>query len=332
MTGLDLARDPLTFEALTNPYRRELIVHCYRILGSFEDAEDAFQEALVRAWRQLNSLKSPAALRAWLYKIATNVALNMLAARQARSMPPASQAAADPHAPLPAPCLDPLWLDPLPDEYLAGFSPGPEARLEAKESVTLAFLTLLQRLPGRQRAVLILRDVLGWSALEAAELLDTSVPAVNSALQRARATLRRQQYQAGYAAPATGEHTAAVLAQFVQAWEMADTARLTALLRDDAIFTMPPLPAWYQGRAAIRLFLDEQIFSPGQAGQQFRLVATRANGGPAFGSYQRDAAGVYRPGALILLTLAESQIAEIDDFLAVDDGLFARFNLPQLLG
>ena len=243
MTGLELAHDPLTFEALTNPYRRELTVHCYRILGSFEDAEDALQEALVRAWRQLSSLKSPAALRAWLYRIATNVALNMLAARKARAMPPATHAAADPHAPLPAPSPDPLWLEPLPDEYLAGFSPGPEARLEAKESVTLAFLTLLQRLPGRQRAVLILRDVLGWSALEVAELLDTSVPAVNSALQRARATLRRPEVQAGDAATATGEPTADVLAQFVQAWEMADSARLTALLREDAILTMPPLPA-----------------------------------------------------------------------------------------
>ena len=325
--GLESARDPQAFEALTTPYRRELTVHCYRMLGSFEDAEDALQETLVRAWRQISSLKSQAALRAWLYKIATNVALNMLAARKARSMPPDRLAEADPHAPLPAPGPDPLWLDPLPNEYLAGFSPGPEARLVAKESVTLAFLTVLQRLPGRQRAVLILRDVLGWTAPEVAELLDTSVPAINSALQRARATLRKYPYQTGPAAE-MDESSAALLAQFVQAWETADAARLTALLREDAVFTMPPLSAWYRGRTAIQAFLTEQLFS---AGRQFRVLATRANGCPALASYKQDEVGVYRAGALIILTVAEAQIARIDDFLALDDRLFARFNLPLLL-
>ena len=328
----DPDREPKDFEALTNPYRRELTVHCYRILGSFEDAEDALQEALVRAWRQFDSLKSLAALRAWLYKIATNVALNMLVARRARSMPPARQAASDPHAPLPAPGPDALWLDPLPDEYLEGFSPGPEAVLEAKESVSFAFQIVLQMLPGRQRAVLILRDVLGWSAQEVAELLDASVPAVNSALQRARATLRKQHGQTSYAAADTGEQNAALLAEFVQAWEMADAARLTALLREDAIFTMPPLPTWYQGRAAIKAFLNEQLFSAGRAGHQFRVIATRANGCPAFASYRLDEAGVYRPGALIVLTLVGARIAQIDNFLALNDGLFSRFNLPLLLG
>jgi RNA polymerase sigma-70 factor (ECF subfamily) len=321
------------FEQLTNPYRRELTVHCYRILGSFEDAEDALQEALLRAWRQLDSLKSQAALRAWLYKIATHVALNMLAARKVRSMPPARHAAADPNAPLPAPSLDPIWLDPLPDEYLEGFSPGPEARIEIKQSVSLAFLTVLQQLPGRQRAVLILRDVLGWKAQEVAELLDASVPAVNSALQRARATLRRQPAQAGYALTSgPGEQTAALLAEFVQAWEMGDARRLTALLREDAIFTMPPLPAWFRGRAAIQEFLDRHVFSAGQAGHQFRVIATRANGCPAFASYQLEEAGTYRPGALILLTITGAWIAQIDDFLPVDQRLFSRFNLPLLLG
>ena len=327
MTLLEPPREPRDFEALTNPYRRELTVHCYRILGSFEDAEDALQEALVRAWRQLSSLQSPAALRAWLYKIATNVSLNMLAARQARSLPPARLPAADPRAPLPAPSPEALWLEPLPDEYLAGFSPGPEARLETKESVSLAFLTVLQRLPGRQRAVLILRDVLGWQAQEVAELLDASVPAVNSALQRARATLKK------HPRPAAGvdQQDAALLAEFVQAWEMSDAARLTALLREDAVFSMPPLPAWYHGRSAIQAFLTAQIFIAGQAGRQFRLVATRANGCPAFASYQRDAAGRYRPGALIVLTLAGAQIVQIDDFLASDNQLFFRFHLPLLL-
>jgi RNA polymerase sigma-70 factor, ECF subfamily len=331
MSVLEPMREARDFDALTNPYRRELTVHCYRILGSFEDAEDALQELLVRAWRQLSSLQSPAALRAWLYKIATNVSLNMLAARKARSMPPARLPAADPHAPLPAASPEALWLEPLPDEYLAGFSPGPEARLEAKESVSLAFLTVLQRLPGRQRAVLILRDVLGWQAQEVAELLNASVPAVNSALQRARATLKKQPRPARDGTAGVGEQDAALLAEFVQAWEMADAARLTALLRDDAVFTMPPLPAWYQGRLAIQAFLSEQVFSAEQAGRQFRVHATRANGCPAFGSYQLDAAGIYRPGALIVLTLARGQIAQIDDFLAIDDKLFSRFHLPLLL-
>ena len=161
MSVLEPISDARDFEALTSPYRRELTVHCYRILGSFEDAEDALQEALVRAWRQLSTLQSPAALRAWLYKIATNVSLNMLAARKARSMPPARLPAADPRAPLPAASPEALWLQPLPDEYLEGVSLSPEARLEAKESVSLAFLTVLQRLPGRQRAVLILRGSFG---------------------------------------------------------------------------------------------------------------------------------------------------------------------------
>ena len=256
MSLLETAADPRDFEALTGPYRRELTVHCYRILGSFEDAEDALQEALVRAWRQLSTLQSRAALRAWLYRIATNVALNMLAARQARGMPPALVPAADPRAPLPAPRPEALWLDPLPDEYLEGFLPGPEARLEAKESVTLAFLTVLQRLPARQRAVLILRDVLGWSALEVAEILETSVPAVNSALQRARATLKQQPDPAGGAA-GLADPNPALLAEFVSAWEMADASRLTALLRADAVFSMPPLAAWFRGPEAIHAFLDE---------------------------------------------------------------------------
>ena len=284
----------------------------------------------MRAWRQLSSLQSPAALRAWLYKIATNVSLNMLAARKARSMPPARLPAADPHAPLPAASPEALWLEPLPDEYLEGFSPGPEARLEAKESVSLAFLTVLQRLPGRQRAVLILRDVLGWQAQEVAELLDASVPAVNSACS-GRGPRSKQPRPARDGPAGVGEQDAALLAEFVQAWEMADAARLTALLRDDAIFTMPPLPAWYQGRSAIQAFLSEQVFSAEPAGRQFRVRATRANGCPAFASYQLDTAGIYRPGALMVLTLARAQIAQIDDFLAVDDNYLSRFHFPLLL-
>jgi RNA polymerase sigma-70 factor (ECF subfamily) len=314
----------LDFGSRAEKYRRELLVHCYRILGSLEDAEDAVQEALIRAWRQIDSLRSQASLRAWLYTIAGNVSLNMLAGRKARALPMTMTDPADPRDPLQAPVLESVWLDPLPDEYIAGVSASPEARYETKESVTLAFLAALQRLPGRQRAILILRDVLGWKTEEIGGLLDQSIPAVNSALQRARATMKRQYDTPDQSAGPGDEREAIVLARFVQAWETSDSAGLAALLREDAILTMPPLPAWYRGRDSIREFLDVQIFS----GKQYRLIATRANGCPALASYQRDATGVYRPGAILILTLVQGQITQLDDFLALDHRLFLRFNLP----
>ncbi len=315
---------PLDFGALTEEYRRELLVHCYRILGSLEDAEDAVQDALIRAWRQIDSLRSQASLRAWLYKIAGNVSLNMLASRKARAMPTTITKPANPRDPLQAPVLESVWLDPLPDEYIAGVISSPEARYETKESVTLAFLAALQILPGRQRAILIMRDVLGWSTEEVSGLLDQSVPAVNSALQRARATMKKNYDKPEHRADPDDERDAYVLARFVQAWETSDSASLVALLREDAILTMPPLPGWYRGRDSIREFLDLQLF----ADNQYRVMATRANGCPAFASYQRDAAGVYRPGAILILTLEQGQIAQLDDFLALDHRLFLRFNLP----
>jgi RNA polymerase sigma-70 factor (ECF subfamily) len=197
------------------------------------------------------------------------------------------------------------------------------------ESVSLAFLATLQLLPGRQRAVLILRDVLGWQAREVAELLDLTVAAVNSALQRARATLKK--HRAALAsetiAPASDERTATLLSRYVAAWETADVTRLVALLRDDAIYSMPPLPQWYRGRAAIQTFLETYLFV-GPARGRFRLRSTQANGCPAFASYVRDEAGVYRPSALQVLTLADGQIARIHGFLAFDHQLFAHFGLP----
>jgi RNA polymerase sigma-70 factor (ECF subfamily) len=319
--------DQLDFGILTEGYRRELFVHCYRILGSLEDAEDAVQEALINGWRQFDSLRSQASLRAWLYKIASNVSLNMLASRKARAMPTAFTKPSDPRDPLQAPILESVWLDPLPDEYIVGVTASPEARYETKESVTLAFLAALQILPGRQRAILILRDVLGWKIEEIRELLDQSVPAVNSALQRARATLKKCHHKTERQGITDDEREAFVLARFVQAWEASDSASLVALLREDAILTMPPLPGWYRGRHSIREFLDLQLF----ANKQFRVIATRANGCPALASYQRDAVGVYRPGAILILTLEEGQIIQIDDFLALDNQLFLRFNLPLSL-
>lgn len=323
------------FQKLTEPYQRELLVHCYRFLGSLEDAEDALQEAMLRAWRRLDTLQMQASLRAWLYKIATNVSLDMIDHRKARSLPILTSPPADPSAPLPAPLLEPVWLEPIPEEYLDPANLSPEARYEARESISLAFLTLLQTLPGRQRAALILCDVLGWKAQEAADLLELSPAAVNSALQRARASLKKQQPAL---APektrlADDAQTADLLARYTRAWETADAASLADLLREDVVLTMPPLPAWYRGRAAILAFLAGHLFA-GQAGPplaRFRLIATRANGGPAFAVYQRDEQGVYRPAVLQVLTLGEGGIARMDDFLVVDDRLFKRFHLPAIL-
>jgi RNA polymerase sigma-70 factor, ECF subfamily len=317
----------LDFGSLTEGYRRELLVHCYRILGSLEDAEDALQETLIRAWRQFDTLRSQASLRAWLYKIATNLCLNMLASRKARALPTAVTEPADPRLPLQAPALESVWLEPLPDEYIAGVIPSPEALYDTKESVTLAFLAALQILPGRQRAILILRDVLGWSIAEIGSILDQSVPAVNSALQRARGTMKKYHKKTEQGRITGGEQEAFVLARFVQAWETNDSDGLVALLREDAILTMPPLPGWYRGRDSIREFLASQLF----ADKQLRVIPTRANGCPALASYQRNMAGVYRPGAILILTLEAGQIVQVDDFLAIDDQLFRRFNLPLSL-
>ena len=290
-----LAGDQEAFQQLTDPYRRELLVHCYRMLGSFEDAEDMLQETLLRAWRRLDSFAGRASLRAWLYKISTNASLDALDSRRARALPQTAYPSAEPGAAFPGPILEPIWIEPLPDALVDERpTANPEARYDALESVTLAFLAALQNLPGRQRAVLILRDALGWSAAEAAETLDMTEAAVNSALQRARAGL--QQPDGGLRPRAAGraddDLTASLLARYVAAWEMADAPALVALLREDIVLTMPPLPVWYQGRAAIQWFLEAQLFS-GQAAGRFRLAAARANGCPAFAVYQADDCGAH---------------------------------------
>lgn len=326
-----LAGDHHAFEQLTDPYRRELLVHCYRMLGSYEDAEDVLQETFLRGWRHLASLQQGASLRAWLYKIATNASLDALDSRRVRGLPYTTHPAAVPGEPFAPPVQEPIWLEPLPDALLDERpTTNPEAQYEAHESVTLAFLTALQTLPGRQRAVLILRDVLGWSASEAAETLDMTEPAVNSALQRARATLQSDSKPRRPAPRADDAQTAYLLARYVAAWESSDAPALVALLREDVVLTMPPLPTWYQGRAAIQGFLEGYLFANFTAGR-FKLAATQANGSPAFAVYQSDDAGIYRPSALHVLTLTDGQIAEINDFLTFDDRLFARFGLSPIL-
>jgi RNA polymerase sigma-70 factor (ECF subfamily) len=299
------------------------------MLGSFEDAEDMVQETYLRAWRKLATFEGRASFRAWCYKIATYAALDARDRKHRRALPTSTHTPADPRDPLPPPITEPLWLEPLPDTALSAESASPEALYDVRESVALAFLAGLQHLPGRQRAVLILRDVLAWHADEVAELLDMTVAAVNSALQRARATMRALPgtYRTETSIPAADTRITTLLTQYVQAWEAADVPRLTALLRDDAVLTMPPLPAWYQGRAAIQAFLFGHLFM-GDATGRFRLAPTRANGCPAFATYMRDADGIYRPGGLQVLTIADGGIAAIHDFLALDDRLFARFALP----
>jgi RNA polymerase sigma-70 factor (ECF subfamily) len=318
------AGDQDAFQHLTDPYRHELLVHCYRMLGSLEDAEDALQEILLRAWRRLDSVQAQSALRAWLYKIGTNVSLDMLDSRKRRIMPTEAYNPADPDDSLPGAIAEPIWLEPLPDTYLDGYVVNPEARYEAYESVSLAFLTALQHLPGRQRAILILRDVMGWSAQDVANLLDLTVIAVNSALQRARSTLKSANLNATKRA-AHDENIRTLLSRYVKAWEAADSAQLISLLQEDAILTMPPIPAWYRGGATVAAFLKKHVF---QAEGAFRLTAIRANGCPAFALYMRDENGIYRPGAIHVLSIEANQISRIDDFLTFDSALFSRFNLP----
>jgi RNA polymerase sigma-70 factor (ECF subfamily) len=320
------------FQRLTDPYQHELLVHCYRFFGSLEEAEDALQETWLRAWRRIGTLKDQSALRAWLYKIATNVCLDMLDKHKARCLPNLTYLPADPRQPLPPPVGEATWIEPLPEEYLDWSNLNPEARIELHESVNLAFLTVLQLLPGRQRAVLILRDVLGWKAQETAELLSVSVPAVNSALQRARGTLKK--HQRGQAAndrlSGANEQTETLLNRYVQAWETADAAGLVSLLREDAVWVMPPLPAWFRGRAVIEEFLQGQLFAGRNPGD-VRLEARRANGCPAFATYQLDESGVYRIGAFQILNIEQGMIAQIVSFLSPGRRLIDRLKLPAFL-
>jgi len=329
--NLESARrgDQQAFEQIIEPYQRELFVHCYRILGSFEDAEDMLQETLLRAWKRLDSFEGRSSLRAWLYKIATNASLDALDSRRSRGLPRELYERGDPSSPLPAPLRETNWVEPLPDDWIDG-QPDiyPEARYEVRESITLAFVAALQKLPGRQRAVLLLCDVMGWSAKEAAEILDMTTAAVNSALQRARESLKQSERKT--AAVRLNEQLSALLARYVTAWENADSAALIALLREDVALTMPPFPVWFGGRTDIKTFLDGYLF---QSMDPFkvRLAPLQANGSPAFAVYQMDKEGIYRAAAIHILTLDDGKIAEIHDFLSFDGQLFKRFHLDLVV-
>jgi RNA polymerase sigma-70 factor (ECF subfamily) len=321
------AGDRMAFEILVGAYRRELLVHCYRMLGSLHDAEDLVQETLLRAWEKRATLTSPGSYRAWLYRIATNLCLDTLTRVPRRSLPPDTHPVTDPTRPLPERAREPIWLEPFPDDLLADQHSDPEDRALQREQITLAFLVALQHLTPAQRAILLLREVLEWPAVEVAEWLNLSVPAVTSALQRARRALH--QFHEGSEAPLAlpSPHVQNLLDRYVALWEQADIPGIVALLREDAWFTMPPIPAWFQGRAAIAILFQTSLFT--NAGQR-RLLPTRANGSPAFGLYQRESeTGVYQLFGLVVLGVVGEQIGSIVAFLDLES--LSSFALPPTL-
>jgi RNA polymerase sigma-70 factor (ECF subfamily) len=310
------------FAQLTDPHHHELLVHCYRILGSFEDAEDMLQETLVRVWKHLDSFEGRSSLRAWLYKIATNACLDHLDVRKRRGLPKEMHPRGNPTEGLPLPSSDVIWVEPFPDEYIdAQPNIYPEARYEVHESITLAFVAALQNLPGRQRAALLLCEVLGWSAAEAAEMLDMTTAAINSALQRARETMKQSERKSRPTPAKLNEQLSTLLKRYVAAWEAADSAALIAVLREDVALTMPPLPIWFGGHADVQAFLDGYLFRNGNP-FKVKLEALRANGSPAF---------AYRAAAIHVLTVENGLISEINDYLTFDGSLFTRFNLPLVV-
>lgn len=331
ITLLNAARagDQEAFAQLIDPYRRQLLVHCYRILGSFEDAEDMLQETLVRVWKHLDSFEGRSSLRSWLYKVATNASLDSLDSRRVRGLPKELYPKGDPAQSLPAPTKEVNWVEPFPDEWIDD-QPNiyPEARYEVRESITLAFIAALQKLPGRQRAVIILCDVMGWSSNEAAETLDMTTAAVNSALQRARETLKQAEHKT--TPTSLNEQLSALLARYVAAWETADSAALIAVLREDVALTMPPLPVWFSGHVDVKTFLDKFLFRSSSP-FKVKLEAIRANGSTAFAVYQMDQGGIYRAAAIHILTIEGGLITEINDYLTFDGELFSRFNLALVV-
>jgi RNA polymerase sigma-70 factor, ECF subfamily len=321
------AGDEQAFRELVEPYQRELEVHCYRILGSAQDAEDALQETLLTAWRSLAGFEQRSSLRTWLYRIATSRSLNAL--RSASRRPAQEWPSGGIVPPEPTRLGEISWLEPYPDlllDDLPDAAPGPQARYEAREAISLAFVTALQLLPSRQRAVLILRDVLGFHAREAADMLGTSEQAVASALKRARTTLASHLPPPEQAPPTP--HSRAeerLVARLTQAFEAADVAGIVALLTEDAWLAMPPMPLEYQGRELTARFFS-LVF---RQHRRYRLVATRANGQPAFGVYQRDPHdAVMHANGLIVITLAGERISRITRF---DNSVISRFGLPRSL-
>jgi RNA polymerase sigma-70 factor (ECF subfamily) len=316
--------DELAFARLVDPHRGELHAHCYRMLGSVHDAEDALQDALLRAWRALARFEGRSSLRTWLYTIATNACLDQIARRRRRVLPIDYGPAADPRVPPGEPIVETVWIEPYPDDLLGvpdGYA-SPEARYELREGVELAFIAALQHLPATQRAVLIMREVLGFSAKEAAEALDTSVAAVNSALQRARAAVQERVPEQSQQATlrALGEDSVRELVdRYVDAWERNDVQAFAAMLAREATFAMPPLASWYAGRDAIESWA---LGWPLSGHWRWRVARTTANGQPALGFYAwSDQDGSFRPFALNVLSLQlgggeHAQVRDVTAFIA----------------
>jgi RNA polymerase sigma-70 factor (ECF subfamily) len=321
--------DERSFRELTGPYRRELQVHCYRILGSVQDAEDLVQETMLAAWKGFDAFEGRSSVRTWLYRIATNRCLNALRDRSRRPQEVPAMAAPPPE---PTRRGEPVWVEPYPDAMLEGVldrAAEPDARYEAREAVELAFIVALQKLPPQQRAALVLRDVMGFRAAEVADMLETSEAAVKGALQRARETIdsRVSATERERAPRARSPEERELVRRFADAVEGGDVNEVVALLTEDALLTMPPQPLEYRGHEAIAAFLHNRAEL---RGAPLRVVATRANGQPAYGCYLPDPhAGVARPYGLLVITPAGHAIAAITWF--VDTGAFGRFGLPRAL-
>lgn len=299
---------PSEISSVLEPYRGELLLHCYRLLGSLHDAEDLVQETMLRAWQHFDTFKGNSSQRTWLYTIATNACLNALKKRPPRTLSEFASPASDARSPLPSALPETHWLEPMPNSWLTEATDNPEARYTRRESISLAFLTVLQVLPPRQRAILLLSDVLDWHASEIALLLEISVSAVNSALHRARVTLAQRYHPQAHkraAASPTDAATSMLLERYVRAWETDDVAGLVALLKEDATLSMPPVPCWYRGRESVCAVLNAYPFST--RSRHWRLYPTAANAQPAIVYYRFDQASEsYEARGIQVLTLDAS--------------------------
>ena len=320
--------DEVAFRRLVEGHRRELEVHCYRILGSSQDAEDVVQETFMAAWQGIAGFEARASMRTWLYRIATNRCLDVL--RSARRRPAPDVFAARAVVPEPTSSSEVIWLEPYPDillEELIDQTPGPEARYEAREAISLAFVSALQLLPPRQRAVLVLRDVLGFRCKEVAAMLESSEESVSSALKHARATLRRQLPSRADPPPAPDSAIERQLVErLTRAYEIGDVDAVVAMLSDDVVLTTPLASGNYEGRAVAGRVLRSAVFGEGRT---YQLINTRANGQPAFGVYVRDpVTDVTHASGMLVLTLAGSRISAMTRF---DNSVLPLFGLPRTL-
>ncbi len=321
----DLDSEAAAAELGFEQHRAELTAFCYRMLGSAFEAEDAVQETLVRAWRNFDRFEGRSTVRSWLYRIASNVCFDMLKGRRRRALPMNLTEVGHADGPVAPPTAEDIWVGPMPDRRVLGADGDPAEQAELRASVRLAFVAALQHLPARQRAVLILREVLRWKATEVAELLDTTVVSVNSALQRARATLAAQNVTEHTTSEPVDEAQRELLARYVETFERFDIDGLVALLHEDVTMQMPPYPLWMRGAGEYRMWLH----GPGSACEGSRLRAVEANGNPAFAQWRRDPDGSYVAWAIHVLTISDGAITAMDFF--VDPAHFELFDLPVRL-